>query len=108
MLFFVYLKDKPDSVGLRISLRALHLAYMAANEKHILIGGPLASAAGKRAEGSLLVVDFPDLKSVHIFLDLDPYHVSGLFIERTVRFWCPVRVSNAALKRIVEQNSELE
>ncbi|MEJ2171755.1 MAG: YciI family protein [Woeseiaceae bacterium] len=91
MFYFVHCRDAPGNAGLRLSVRDRHLDYMARHEHRIVLGGPTAAGDTGGADGTLLIVDFPDVTSVHNFLDEDPYHHAGLFERRIVKGWRPVR-----------------
>ena len=101
MLFVSYSKDKAGSSDLRAANRGAHLSYMAIHEEHVLVGGPTSTNSGIEADGTLLIVDFPDLDSVTRFLDNDPYARAGLFAERTVRVFQPTRICIDALSTYI-------
>jgi uncharacterized protein YciI len=100
MLFFVYLKDFPERVELRGSVRVAHQKYMAHHEKHIVLGGPTSENHDSDPNGTVLLLDLPDHESAIRFLDDDPYYKAGLFSDRTISVWHPVRVSLDALSNL--------
>lgn len=91
MLYLIYCADKPDATDLRVTERESHLQYMAEHEEHIVLGGPTLDDSSQTANGTLLIVEFPCIESVHKFLDGDPYHQADLIETRLVKMWQPVR-----------------
>jgi uncharacterized protein YciI len=102
MLFFVLLKDFPEHVKLRGLIRSAHQNYMALHEEHIVLGGPTSENHDSDPNGTVLLLDFPDHESVIRFLDDDPYYKAGLFSDRTIAVWHPVRVSLEALSKLAK------
>lgn len=87
MHFAIVCLDKPGQAQLRAEHRPAHLEYLKANERRILIVGPLLDEAGKAPLGSLLILDFDDLAAAQAFADDDPYRRAGLFESVTIRPW---------------------
>ena len=78
MLFALHCIDKPHSAALRVKMRVPHLAYTQDRQHHFRFGGPLLNEAGK-PEGSLMILEFPDLAALHVHMQGDPFFRLGLF-----------------------------
>lgn len=87
MLFAIICTDKPDSAAIRAQTRPDHLAYLNAHAAHIYCAGPTLDDGGETMNGSVLMMDFPDLAQARAFADNDPYFKAGLFDSVTVRPW---------------------
>ena len=59
---------------------------------------PGSTPLGERVRAALL--DLPDHESVIRFLDDDPFYKAGLFSDRAITVWHPVRVSLDALSNL--------
>ncbi|MBX9244071.1 hypothetical protein ICW40_04515 [Actinotalea ferrariae] len=84
-----------DRAEERDRVRRSHRAYLA--ELHsagtLLMSGPYSGAThGVAAEpdGALLLVRAADTAEVERLLDADPFALSGLVAERSIRGWTPV------------------
>ena len=86
-LFALICHDKPNSLELRMKNREAHLAYGPTTGVKILLGGPLLSDDGQTMQGSLLVIDVPDLAAAKKFSAGDPYVKAGLFESVEIRPW---------------------
>ena len=84
--------DRPDSLSLRMSVRAEHLARVRrlADEGRIAIAGPFPAvdadeptAAG--FTGSLIVAEFASLEDAVEWFAADPYVTSGVLSSYDVR-----------------------
>ena len=84
--------DRPDSLSLRMSVRAEHLARVRrlADEGRIAMAGPVPAvdadeptAAG--FTGSLIVAEFASLEDAVEWFAADPYVASGVFSSYDVR-----------------------
>jgi uncharacterized protein len=78
MQFVIYCLDKPNSLDLRMTTRAAHLAYIETKPIDIVIAGPLLDSNGGM-KGSMFVVEANDLAEVQRFSAADPYRKAGLF-----------------------------
>lgn len=76
MLFVIYATDKKNSLALRQTTRATHLAYMSNFDTRV--GGPLLDEDGNMA-GSMIVLEAEDLAAAKEFAANDPYRIAGLF-----------------------------
>ena len=84
--------DRPDSLELRMSVRAEHLARVRrlADEGRIAIAGPFPAvdadeptAAG--FTGSLIIAEFDSLEAATAWADSDPYVDAGVFSRVIVK-----------------------
>ena len=87
MLFAIFCTDKPDSSPIRATARPAHLDYVRAFSAKVLMAGPTQTDDGESMNGSLLVMEFPDLAAAKAFSENDPYSQAGLFESVTVRPW---------------------
>ncbi len=95
MLFVVSALDKDNALALRMATREAHFAY--ARETGVIrLGGPFLDAKGDM-NGSLIIIDVPDLEAARAWHENDPYKKAGLFKSSDVRPWKPTfNPSNAA------------
>jgi uncharacterized protein YciI len=84
MLFALVCTDKPQSLELRLAVRATHLAYLATFAEKLKLAGPLLDPEG-RSCGSLLLVDVEDYAAAAGFAESDPYARAGLFESVVIR-----------------------
>ena len=83
MLFMVFHEDKDDALALRLATRSAHLAYV--KDFKILFGGPTLENDLESMNGSLIIVDLPDLQAADAFVANDPYTRAGLFKRSTIK-----------------------
>ncbi|TPN83760.1 hypothetical protein FJ987_05110 [Mesorhizobium sp. CU2] len=88
MLFAFVCKDKPNSLQLRIDTRPPHVAFLEGlnAEGKLAFAGPFLNAEGK-PDGSLVVVEAPDLAAAQALSAADPYAKAGLFESVEIRQW---------------------
>ncbi len=88
MLFAFVCKDKPGSLQLRIDTRPPHVAFLEGlnAEGKLAFAGPFLNAEGK-PDGSLVVVEAPDLAAAQALSAADPYAKAGLFESVEIRQW---------------------
>ena len=88
MLFALICKDKPGSLQLRVDTRPAHAAFLEGliSEGKLAFAGPFLDADGK-PNGSLVVVEAPDLATAHSLSAADPYAKAGLFESVEIRQW---------------------
>ena len=84
--------DRPDSLDLRMSVRAEHLARVRrlADEGRIAIAGPFPAVDADAPTpagftGSLIVAEFASLEEASAWFAADPYVTSGVFETHEVR-----------------------
>ena len=88
MLFALICKDKPGSLQVRQDTRAAHVAFLEGlnSEGKLALAGPFLDAEGK-PDGSLVVVEAPDLAAAQALSAADPYAKAGLFANVEIRPW---------------------
>jgi len=88
MLFAFICTDKPGKSQLRADTRPDHLAHLQSlNEaKKLAFAGPFVDAEGK-SNGSMVVVEAPDMEAARVLADADPYAKAGLFEKVEIRQW---------------------
>jgi hypothetical protein len=78
-------KDRPGALQLRLDNRPAHLAYLAASGVVELAGPTLAEDGNP--DGSMIVLEVPDLDAARAWAAADPYALAGLFESVTVQGW---------------------
>lgn len=87
MTYIVMAFDKENSLELRMSVRADHLAY-AKGAGVVLLAGPLLTEGDDpKPRGSMLIVDVQSREEAEAFAENDPYNVAGLFDKVVIRRW---------------------
>ena len=88
MLFAVICKDKPGSLQVRLDTRPEHIAFLEGlnGDKKLAFAGPFLDPEGK-PNGSLVVVDAPDMAGARALSAADPYAKAGLFESVEIRPW---------------------
>jgi uncharacterized protein len=88
MLFALICKDKPGSLQVRLDTRPEHVAFLEGlnGENKLAFAGPFLDADGK-PNGSLVVVDAPDLEAAEALSAADPFARAGLFESVEIRQW---------------------
>jgi uncharacterized protein YciI len=84
MLFAITCTDKPGGLELRMATRPAHLEHLKANERELVLVGPVLDQAGQPC-GSLLVVEAVDRAAAEAFAAADPYAKAGLFESVVIR-----------------------
>ncbi|MER8826285.1 YciI-like protein [Mesorhizobium sp. M0938] len=88
MLFALICKDKPGNLQVRLDARPEHIAFLEGlnGENKLAFAGPFLDADGK-PNGSLVVVEAPDLAAAQALSAADPYAKAGLFENVEIRQW---------------------
>ena len=88
MLFAVICKDKPGSLQVRLDTRPEHIAFLEGlnGDKKLAFAGPFLDPEVK-PNGSLVVVDAPDLAGAQALSAADPYAKAGLLESVEIRPW---------------------
>ncbi|UCI08374.1 YciI-like protein [Mesorhizobium sp. B1-1-8] len=88
MLFALICKDKPGSLQLRLDTRPAHVAFLEGliGEGRLAFAGPLLDADGK-PNGTLAVIEAPDMAAAQALSAADPYAEAGLFESVEIRPW---------------------
>ncbi len=87
MQFVLHCTDKPGSLSLRIDTRPAHVDYLNEHRENVYIAGPTFDDDGENPNGSLLVIDFPNLAAAEAFAAADPYARAGLFESVVIKPW---------------------
>lgn len=85
MLFFVHHVDRPNSLELRKATRDAHLAYMKAFPA--VVAGPTLDEVTGDMDGSVIILDLPDIADARAFVANDPYVKAGLFERSLIKPW---------------------
>ena len=83
MLYVLICQDKPNSIELRQSVRAKHLAYLGSQE--VRFAGPMLSDDQSEMIGSIVFIIAESLADAKAIADNDPYYLAGLFASVIVR-----------------------
>ena len=88
MLFAFVCQDKPGALQVRLDTRPAHIAFLDGlnAEGKLALAGPFLDADGK-PNGSLVVVEAPDLAGAQALSVADPYAKAGLFASVEVKAW---------------------
>ncbi|MCF6110680.1 MULTISPECIES: YciI-like protein [Mesorhizobium] len=88
MLFALICKDKPGSLQVRLDTRPEHVAFLEGlnGENKLAFAGPFLDVDGK-PNGSLVVVEAPDLEAAEALSAADPFARAGLFESVEIRHW---------------------
>jgi uncharacterized protein YciI len=78
--YIVTCLDKKNSIGLRLSIRQLHLNYLKSLGSDLLVAGPLLDS-NDNPKGSVLILNFKNIEELNEFLNNDPYKKANLFEE---------------------------
>ncbi|TCO47841.1 hypothetical protein EV646_105398 [Kribbella antiqua] len=78
MEFFVYGRDRAGALELKQGLTEEHWGFMDRYTKEMVARGPTMSGAGEY-DGSLHIVDLPDLDAARSFAYDEPYYRAGAF-----------------------------
>ena len=78
-------RDKPGHLEVRLANRSAHLAYIE-ETGGVDLAGPFLDEDGTM-NGSLVVLDVPDMAAAKAWAAGDPYAKAGLFEEVTLQEW---------------------
>ena len=85
-LFLLICHDKPNSLGLRMSVRERHLDWIKDRMQLVRFAGPMLGDDGEM-RGSLFMMEAPDKAAVEAFAADDPYGKAGLFERVEICGW---------------------
>ena len=77
--------DKPGALPIRVATRDAHLAYIAETGV-VELAGPLLGEDGN-PNGSMIVLEVPDMEAARAWAAGDPYARAGLFERVTFQGW---------------------
>ena len=83
-LFAIQTADKPGMADVRAALRNTHLDYLARHEYIVALGGVTYGADGAK-DGSVWIVNLPDLAAAEAFAAAEPFIQAGLFQSVRIR-----------------------
>jgi uncharacterized protein YciI len=86
MIFALICTDKPNSLDIRTQVRGEHLKFLENLGAGLKAAGPFTDDAGNM-NGSLVVIDAPNLAEARAISDRDPYAKAGLFASVDIRPW---------------------
>ena len=86
MLFALLCTDKPQSLDLRMEVRAAHVKYLESLGASLKAAGPFTSDDGQPT-GSLVIIEAADRAEAKAMADADPYARAGLFASVDIRAW---------------------
>tara|TARA_B100000886_G_scaffold339858_1_gene306693 strand:+ start:2653 stop:2925 length:273 start_codon:yes stop_codon:yes gene_type:complete len=78
MTFLIICKDKENLLQKRLNNRSSHLKYLKSLGDKLILAGPIIDKGGNPC-GSILILDFKDIKKVNTFIQNDPYSRVNLF-----------------------------
>ena len=87
MHFIIHCIDKQGSANLRATNRSAHIAFLEKHRSNIFIAGPTLTEDDNGMDGSLLIVNFPNIEDASTFAANDPYFNAGLFESVTIKPW---------------------
>lgn len=77
-LFAVQTADKPGMADARAALRPIHLKYLGDHADVVVLGG-VTYGADDEKDGSVWIVNLPDLAAAEAFVADEPFVKAGLF-----------------------------
>ena len=86
MLFCLLCTDKPNSLDLRLKVRADHLAYLARLGAKMKTAGPFLDDAASPI-GTLVIIEAEDRSAAEEIAAADPYALAGLFASVEIKAW---------------------
>lgn len=86
MLYAMIARDKPNGLDHRLATRPEHLAHLESLGEAVVFAGALTGDDGK-PNGSLVVLDAPDLEAARAMASSDPFVVKGVFEGFTLQQW---------------------
>ncbi len=99
-LYAVTTVDKPGMSEARAAIRQTHLDYLARHKDAVVLGG-VTYAADDAKDGSVWIVNLPDLAAAEAFVANEPFVKAGLFQSIRLRRmnkgqWNPPAADGAA------------
>ncbi len=90
MHFAVWATDASCALDARTRVRDMHRARLRASGNaalRVVAGGPTLNEHSGAMNGTLLVIDAPDIDTVRRFVASDPYTLAGVYAQVEVRPW---------------------
>jgi uncharacterized protein YciI len=92
VFYAIIATDRENSLEQRLQVRPDHLARLEKlqDEGRLLLAGPLPAIDSEDPgpsgfTGSLVVAEFPDLQTAQTWAEQDPYALSGVYAEVSVK-----------------------
>ena len=89
MLWVIHCLDGPDAAARRAAARPEHSARLRAGHLRPVLYGPLVTADGGDAIGSLIVIEAETRKEVADYVNGDPFAVSGVWERIDIQAFTP-------------------
>jgi uncharacterized protein len=86
MLFVLLCTDKPNSLELRMNVRADHIAYLSGLNGKMKAAGPFLDVDEKPC-GSMVIIEAADHSEAEAIAAKDPYAIAGLFSSVEIKPW---------------------
>lgn len=83
-LFAIVTADKPGMAEARAAIRQTHLDYLASREDVVVLGGVTYDAEDQK-DGSVWIVNLPDVAAAEAFAANEPFVKAGLFQSVRIR-----------------------
>ncbi len=83
-LFAIQAADKPGMAEARAAIRQTHLDYLDVHRDAVVLGGVTFGVDGEK-DGSVWIVNLPDLAAAEAFAADEPFTRAGLFAWVRVR-----------------------
>ena len=77
--------DKPGALQVRLDNRPAHVEHLKSSD-FVELAGPFLDPQGNM-NGSLIVLEVPDLDAARAWAEADPYAKAGLFESVSIREW---------------------
>ena len=77
-LYAVTCVDKPGMAEVRASIRQTHLDYLAIHEDIVVLGG-VTFGADDAKDGSVWIINLPNLAAAEAFVAAEPFVKAGVF-----------------------------
>lgn len=87
MEYFIYCRDRADSLDLRMRLNEDHWTFMDGYAEEMIARGPTFPAEGDGVSGSLHIVDLPDAAAAQRFAFEEPNYRAGVYRDVLIRRW---------------------
>lgn len=87
MEYFIYCRDRADSLDLRMRLNEDHWSFMDDYAEEMIARGPTLPAEGDGVSGSMHIVDLPDAAAAQRFAFEEPNYKAGVYRDVLIRRW---------------------
>ena len=87
MPYVISFVDDPDVLEKKKQLRDTHLDYVKSNAHRIITSGGFFPDDDDFPNGGLIILDVETRREAVDYIENDPFFVSGIFSEYTIRRW---------------------